>query len=276
MSDIKINTNSYREEDVAFNWGVEFVKAMVDAHSRKGVIDHPDGSVSLPKLASDVKELINRALSKGEDNGEEISNLTAHLQKTDENVLTAQSTADTAVNKVSIAQGTADDAVAKANNAQSSANNAQTSADNAMAVAQNAKSQAEINKTDITTVHNYAKGINLVYKVYQLKAGETFTIKPQMFCIALPYGNKTIGIHKKDNSELISGNVGFTICFSPEINTGEYANGHNHRVVFFYQPQSVLTTIASHHDLLEVGAYLKNNGEGNMYVFALMREVDAV
>ncbi len=205
MSDIKINNTTYREEDIAFNWGVEFVKAMVDAHSRKGVIDHPDGSVALSKLAPDVTDLINSAITG-------VSNANIRIDNTNK---------------------------------------------------------------EVTRVETDCKSERLVYKVYQLKAGETFLIKPEMFCIALPYGGKTIGIHKKDGSQLISGNVGFTICFSPEINTGEYANGHNHRVVFFYQPQSVLTTIASHHDLLEVGAYLKNNGEGNMYVFTLMREVDA-
>ncbi len=205
MSNIKINQNTYREEDIALNMGVEFVKSLINSHSGKGVLDHADGSVTLEKLAADVTDLIDSAIKGVNDNNTEIANA----------------------------------------------------------------------KNDIARVEGDCKNERLVYKVYQLKAGETFLIKPEMFFIALPYGGKTIGIYKSNDSQLISGNVGFTIGFSPEINTGEYANGHNHRVVFFYQPQSVLTTIASHHDLLETGSYLKNNGEGNMYVFALMREVDA-
>lgn len=199
MSDIKINGSTYREEDVAFNWGVEFVKAMVDAHSRKGIIDHADGSVTMPKLATEVTDLINNA-------------------------------------------------VAESNN----------------------------NKTELAQTDKFSKDNRTVYKVYQLKAGETFTIKPNMFCLVLPYGGKTVSIHKSDDTQVFSGNAGFTLCFAPEIDTGEYANGHNHRVAFFYQPSNSLSPLASHHDLLEVGAYFKNNGDGNMYVYAVMREVDAV
>lgn len=205
MSNIKINQNTYCEEDIALNMGVEFVKALINSHSNKGVLDHADGSVTLEKLAKDVTDLIGSAIKGVNDNNTEIVNA----------------------------------------------------------------------KNDIARVEGDCKNERLVYKVYQLKAGETFLIKPEMFFVALPYGGKTIGIHKSDDTQLISGNVGFIIGFSPEINTGEYANGHNHRVVFFYQPQSVLATISSHHDLLETGSYLKNNGDGNMYVFALMREVDA-
>lgn len=205
MSDIKINGNTYREEDVAFNWGVEFVKAMIDAHSEKAVIDHADGSVTLPKLAGDVTDFIGTAITGAEN-------------------------ANTAVEKV---------------------------------------------KTDISNLETDCVNSRLVYKVYQVAAGGTFEIKPNMLCIVMPYGGKTIGVMKKDQTELISGNVGFTICFAAEINTGEYANGANHRVFFAYVPQSVLSTLTTYHNLLDVGAYFVNNGEGTMYVYALMKEVDA-
>ena len=198
MSDIKINNTSYREEDVAFNWGVEFVKTMIDAHGRKSVIDHPDGSVTREKLAPAVTDMISNAVN-----------------------------------------------------------------------------QANEAKTEVSNVHNFTKDNRAVYKVYQVKSGGTFTIKPNMFCLVLPYGGKTASIHRKDGTALFSGNAGFTLCFAPEINTGEYANGQNHRVAFFYQPSNSISPLASHHDLLDVGAYIKNNGDGNMYVYAVMREEDA-
>ncbi len=199
MSDIKINNTTYREEDIALNWGVEFVKALINAHSDEAVLDHADGSVTLPKLATDVTELINNAVNES--------------------------------NK---------------------------------------------NKTELAQTDKFSKDNRTVYKVYQLPKNGTFKIKPNMFCLVLPYGGKTLSIHKSDGTQVFSGNAGFTLCFAPEIDTGEYANGHNHRVAFFYQPSNSLSPLASYHDLLEVGAYFKNNGDGNMYVYAVMREVDAV
>lgn len=218
MSKIQINGSTYREEDVAFNWGVEYVKALIGEHSKKEIIDHPDGAVTFEKLSEEVQDKISTAF------------LTA-----EEALNTGQSSAV-------------------------AAKNAQTTADTAQATANDNKIKLENSK--------------LVYKSFQVAAGETFTIKPNMICMALPYGGKTLEVYTKGGSQLISGNVGFVMAFAAEIDTGEYANGSNHRVAFMYQPSNSLNLMSSYHNLIDVGAYLKNNGEGNAYVFALMREVD--
>lgn len=226
MSNIKIDGVTYREEEIERASELEIKKAFLAQHSEGELFDHPDGYVTLAKLADEVKNII----------------------------ISAQQTADTCNYRIEEAISLADDARIFANNLQGKLTTVEMNAYYAKEDCENSK---------------------LAYKVFQIPSGGTFQIKPEMLCVMLPSGGKTAGIYARDDSQLISGSIGAAMVFSAEINTGEYANGQNHRIAMLYQPQSALTLLSSYTHLIDTGAYFRNNGDGNMYVFALMREVAA-
>lgn len=53
---IELNKDSYSEREVVNSWAADYVKRKMKEHTAACELDHPDGSVSMNKLAGDVKD----------------------------------------------------------------------------------------------------------------------------------------------------------------------------------------------------------------------------
>ena len=61
---IELNKDSYSEREVVNSWAADYVKRKMKAHTAACELAHPDGSVSMNKLAGDVKDELSKIPTK--------------------------------------------------------------------------------------------------------------------------------------------------------------------------------------------------------------------
>ena len=64
MREIEINSTSFSEKAIEKERNIAYLKHIIHEHSQKPELDHPDGSVSMNKLAGDVKDELSKIPTK--------------------------------------------------------------------------------------------------------------------------------------------------------------------------------------------------------------------
>ena len=64
MREIEINSTSFSEKAIEKERNIAYLKHIIHEHSQKPELDHPDGSVSMNKLAEDVKDELSKIPTK--------------------------------------------------------------------------------------------------------------------------------------------------------------------------------------------------------------------
>lgn len=57
---IKINGDSYSEEEIVNNWAAEYAKRKIAEHKDATIIDHPDGSITQEKLSESIRNALEK------------------------------------------------------------------------------------------------------------------------------------------------------------------------------------------------------------------------
>ncbi len=274
MSEIKVNNLGYYESDVTENWAAAFAKALLEAHINGKVLNHLDGSVTKEKLEDGIYELLQSAerdSAVARDIAQKLDNTINDVAAAAES---ADAKADSAIIKAESTDAKVDSSVAACEEIREIANQALRNSDSASAKTDNVQNALDLATGRVATLEGKVANNILKFNVFQIKGSETFTIKPGMIALFMPSNGKTLQLFDKTNSQIISSKIGATLVFSAEINEGEYATGHNHRIIFLYQPSGSLSLLSSYHNLLDSGVYIKNTDTGNAYAYVLMREVD--
>lgn len=64
MREIEINSTSFSEKAIEKERNIAYLEHIMHEHSQKPELDHPDGSVSMSKLAGDVKDELSKIPTK--------------------------------------------------------------------------------------------------------------------------------------------------------------------------------------------------------------------
>jgi hypothetical protein len=100
----------------------------------------------------------------------------------------------------------------------------------------------------------------LNFKMASIEKGGTFTIKPGMLALVLPYGDYTLSAHKADGTEIATG-MGTTMIFSAE--RDEAYDGDYWMAAVYARSAMLTATVSSNHNRYSTDCYIKNNYSGN-------------
>ena len=118
-------------------------------------------------------------------------------------------------------------------------------------------------------VKNFVLANIMHFKMTFIEKGETFTIKPGMLALVLPYGDYTLSAHKEDGTEIAT-SMGTTMVFASE---RDEAYEGDYWAAFLYAKNAVLAaTVSSNHNRYSTNCYIKNNysgstGTGRAYIY---------